>query len=166
MDAGGGRIFGLLSISRLPSRLTLDFSDFFGEGFKFDKITGSFSIADGDAYTNDLSLISSAADIEMSGRIGLATRDYDQIAVVSPKMSSSLSLIGGLAAGPGVALGLWVADRLIGKQINALGNVTYSVTGSWDDPVVKKIDEEDDEPEAVTNEGNNWDLLDSEAEEF
>jgi len=162
LDAGGGRVFGLLSISRLPNRLILDFSDLFGEGFKFDKITGNFSIADGDAYTNDLSLTSSAADIEMSGRIGLASRDYDQVAVVSPKMASSLSLIGGLAAGPGVALGLWVADRLIGKQINALGNVTYTITGPWDDPVVTKVGDEDEgDSGGVTNESESWDLFDS-----
>jgi len=162
LDAGGGRVFGLLSISRLPRRLLLDFSDLFGDGFKFDKITGSFSIADGDAYTNDLSLTSSAADIEISGRIGLASQDYDQVAIVSPKMSSSLPLIGGLAGGPGLALGLWVADRLIGKQISSLGNVTYNITGSWDEPVVTNVDDSD---EAV-KETENWDLFDPDADEF
>jgi len=162
LDAGGGRVFGLLSVSRLPSRLILDFSDLFGEGFKFDKIAGSFSIADGDAYTNDLSLTSAAADIEISGRIGLASQDYDQVAVVSPKMASSLPLIGGLAGGPGLALGLWVADRLIGKQINSLANITYNITGSWENPVVTNVDDSGED----TNESENWDLYDSEADEF
>lgn len=166
LDAGGGRIFGLLSISRLPRRLILDFSDLFGEGFKFDKITGSFSIADGDAYTNDLSLTSSAADIDISGRIGLASQDYDQLAVVTPKMASSLSLIGGLAGGPGVALGLWVADRLIGKKINSLGSVTYSITGPWDEPVVVKTGSIDGDISGSDGDSESFDLYDIEADEF
>ncbi len=163
LDAGGGRIFGLLSISRLPRRLLLDFSDLFGEGFKFDRISGGFSIADGDAYTNDLSLTSSAANIEISGRIGLANKDYDQVAVVSPKMASSLTLIGGLAGGPGVALGMWVADRLIGKQIDALGSVSYSITGPWSDPEVVKVSDAGTDDSTDTDAD---DIYESESDEF
>jgi uncharacterized protein YhdP len=35
-----GRLFGLLSLQSLPSRLTLDFSDIFADGFAFDSIDG------------------------------------------------------------------------------------------------------------------------------
>ena len=137
---GGGRIFGLLSLQALPRRLTLDFSDLFRKGFTFDRIEGSFAIADGDAYTNDLSLEGPAASINISGRIGLASRDYDQTAEVFPHISSSMPIIGGLAGGPGAAVGLWLADRLLGDQIDKLSRVTYSITGSWDDPRVERVD--------------------------
>ena len=59
-----GRALGLLSLGKLPKRLTLDFSDLFGDGFGFERITGNFVLDDGNAYTNDLLIDGPAAKIE------------------------------------------------------------------------------------------------------
>ncbi|MDR2878258.1 MAG: TIGR02099 family protein, partial [Chromatiales bacterium] len=67
VEPGAGRIFGLISLQALPRRLTLDFSDFFGKGFGFDRITGSFVVHDGVATTNDLAMVGPAARIEARG---------------------------------------------------------------------------------------------------
>lgn len=137
---GGGRIFGLLSLYSLPRRLLLDFRDVFKKGFTFDRISGHFDVEEGDAYTNDLTMDGPSARIEVSGRIGLATRDYRQEVVVTPRLASSMPVIGGiLAGGPQVGVGVWVLDKLLGGRINRLSQVRYSITGSWDKPVVKKI---------------------------
>lgn len=138
---GRGRIFGLLSLQALPRRLSLDFSDLFRRGFGFDQIQGTFAISDGDAYTNDLFMEGPSARVEISGRIGLDTRDYDQVAVVTPRVSSSIPVVGGLAGGPAVGLGLWVAERMFGKRIDELSQVQYVITGTWDDPTVQRVDE-------------------------
>ena len=137
---GGGRIFGLLSFHALPRRLALDFADIFGKGFHFDKIHGSFLVSDGDAFTNDLRLESTAAVVEISGRTGLATRDYDQRVVVTARLSSAIPLVGGLAGGPSVAVGLWLAEKVIGPSINKATQVEYTITGPWDAPVVERLD--------------------------
>ncbi|NIP73848.1 MAG: TIGR02099 family protein [Gammaproteobacteria bacterium] len=142
LDPGGGRVFGLLSLQALPRRLALDFSDIAREGFSFDRIEGSFVISDGDAYTNDLYMIGPSAHIEVSGRVGLTTRDYDQHVIVTPQVSSTIPLVGGLAGGPGVGLGLWVAERIFGKKIDRMTRVHYTVAGGWDDPVVERLKKE------------------------
>jgi uncharacterized protein (TIGR02099 family) len=139
VNPGGGRIFGLLSLQALPRRLSLDFSDLFKKGLTFDKIEGHFAISDGDAYTNDLYLDGPSVHVDIAGRIGLAARDYDQTVVVIPRITSSMSVLGGLAAGPQVGIGLFLADKLFGKKINKLSAVRYSVTGSWEDPKYQKL---------------------------
>ena len=143
LDPRGGRIFGLLSLQALPRRLSLDFSDLFRRGFAFDRIQGAFTVADGDAYTNDLYMEGPAARIDIAGRIGLAAEDYDQTALVTPRISASIPVVGGLAGGPAVGLGLWVAERMFGKKIDELSRVRYNITGSWQDPVVTRMDDPD-----------------------
>ncbi len=142
VNPGGGRVLGLLSLQALPRRLTLDFSDLFKRGFAFDRIQGSFTIADGDAYTNDLYMTGPSARFDISGRIGLVTHDYDQLVVVTPRVTSSIPVVGGLAGGPGVGLGLWVAERVFGRKIDELSRVRYTITGSWDDPKVERLKED------------------------
>jgi uncharacterized protein YhdP len=71
VQPGAGRVFGLMSVAALPRRLSLDFSDFFGKGLKFDTIRGDFKLHDGDAYTSNLLLKGPAAEIGVVGRTGL-----------------------------------------------------------------------------------------------
>ncbi|MGV6851527.1 MAG: YhdP family protein, partial [bacterium] len=54
VDAGAGRLLGLFSLRSLPRRLLLDFSDIFGKGLAFDKITGDFVFNRGLAHTDGL----------------------------------------------------------------------------------------------------------------
>ena len=137
IEPGGGRIFGLLSVQNLRRRLTLDFSDIFKKGFGFDQIEGDFSIADGDAYTNNLFMDGPAARIDISGRIGLANEDYDEDVYVTPKLSSSLPVLG-LAAGPQVAIGLFLTEKILRKNINQMSRTHYQVTGTWEQPLIQK----------------------------
>lgn len=142
VDPGSGRLFGLLNVDTLRRRLSLDFSDLFKKGFGFDKIEGNFSVSDGDAYTNDLYLDGPAAKIDIQGRIGLATEDYDEIVLVTPKLSSTIPVLG-LAAGPQVAVGLFLTEKLFRKKINKLSVTRYSVTGSWEKPLIEKIEQDE-----------------------
>jgi uncharacterized protein (TIGR02099 family) len=137
-----GRVVGLLSVSSLPRRLTLDFSDLFADGFSFDTIEGSFLVDSGNAYTNDLVVDGPAARIEISGRVGLADKDYDQLVSVTPYIKSGLSIAGALAGGPAVGAVMIVAETLLKDQLdplNKLARKQYTVTGPWTDPVVTKV---------------------------
>ena len=53
VDPGKGRLVGLFNISLLPRRLLLDFSDVIGEGMQVEKLTGNFTIDQGNLYTAD-----------------------------------------------------------------------------------------------------------------
>lgn len=137
VEAGVGRVFGLFSLTGLRRRLSLDFSDVFEKGFSFDRIQGTFSLLDGDAYTNDLEVEGPAARIEISGRTGLAKHDYDQLVTVVPQVQSTLPIAGALAGGPIVGAALLLADKLFAQQLEGLTSFAryqYTVTGSWEDP--------------------------------
>ncbi len=137
-----GRVLGLTSLSNLPRRLLLDFSDLYKEGFSFDSIKGTFTLDGGNAYTNDLYIDGPAAKIEISGRIGLAEEDYDELVTVTPYVQSGLSLAGALAAGPVIGAVIIFADKLLEDKLGPLsriGQKQYSVTGPWSDPLIEEL---------------------------
>ena len=132
----GGRLFGLLSLTEIPRRLSLDFSDLFKSGMSFNEIKGQFALRDGNAYTDDLHIDSPAATIGISGRTGLRDKDYDQQMVVTPRAGATLPVVGAIAGGPvGAAAGL-VVQGLLGKQLNEVAQSRYQVSGSWDKPAI------------------------------
>lgn len=141
VDPGAGRIFGLLSLRELPRRITLDFSDFFESGMSFDSIEGRFEFADGNAWTEGVSVRGPAADLLIIGRTGLASRDYDQQVMVAPRLTGVLPVIGGLAAGPVGAAAGFLAQGIVapGNNIEAATQVHYSIGGSWEKPQVERL---------------------------
>lgn len=151
-----GRVLGLISLSKLPRRLLLDFSDLYEEGFSFDKIKGNFTLDDGNAYTNDLTVDGPAAKIEISGRIGLADQDYDELVTVTPYMKTGLSLAGTLAAGPAVGAVVMFVEALLEGKLGPLGRIgqkQYSITGPWTDPVIERLGStvEETDPESTVD---------------
>lgn len=144
INPSAGRLFGLLSIQTLPRRLALDFTDLFNKGFAFDSISGNFNMDQGHAYTNDLELIGPAANIIVSGRTGIVTKDYDQIATITPKVSNSLPVASALFGPIGVGVGavIYLTGELfksIPDKIDDILRYQYSIKGSWDNPDIVKI---------------------------
>jgi uncharacterized protein YhdP len=139
VQPGAGRMFGLLSVAALPRRLSLDFRDVFEKGLAFDEIHGDFTLDGGNAYTNNLALEGPAADVGIVGRTGLVTRDYDQTAVVYANVGSSLPVAGALAAGPAVGAALLLFSEIFKKPLKAMSSTHYRITGSWDEPVVERV---------------------------
>ncbi|MGH8598609.1 MAG: YhdP family protein, partial [Gammaproteobacteria bacterium] len=144
IEPGSGRLFGLLSLQTLPRRLSFDFADLFQKGFAFDKIDGWFELAAGNAYTNNLFMEGPSAKIEISGRTGLAQKDYDQRAIVTPALSKSIPLASALfgPAGIGVGAAIYLGQKLfkeIPNQVDRFLQKNYAITGSWDDPKVERL---------------------------
>lgn len=136
LDPGVGRLFGLLNLREIPRRLILDFRDFFSQGLRFNSIEGEFALNVGEAYTDNVLLKSSSADILFTGRTGLIVRDYDQMVEVTPRLGGTLPVVGAIAGGPaGAAAGL-IAQGIL--RVDQASKATYRVSGSWDDPVITK----------------------------
>ncbi len=144
VDPGMGRLIGLFSLNALGKRLALDFSDLFSKGMAFDSIEGNFNLNDGEAYTTDLALRSTLASVDIRGRTGLSSRTYDQRVVVIPNVSATLPLVGALAINPSVGVALAVTQQLFGKQFDRIAMRTYEVTGSWDNPQFRQLEEAGD----------------------
>ncbi|MGI9205251.1 MAG: YhdP family protein [Woeseiaceae bacterium] len=140
VEPGAGRVFGLMSFTALPRRLALDFRDVFDTGFSFDQITGNFRLVNGEAFTCDLTVAGTSADVGIVGRTGLVARDYNQSAIVSANVGNTLPVVGGLIGGPQVAAALFVFSQLFRKPLKDVGQAYYSVAGSWDEPVIDRAD--------------------------
>lgn len=140
VDPGAGRVLGLFNFYALPRRLTLDFRDVVKSGLAFDKINGSFDLADGVATTNDLEIKSPSLRMEMRGRVGLVAKDYDQRVSVYPDMTSGITLGAALVGGPALAALAFLAQEILDKPIEQATHLSYRVTGSWDNPEVKRDD--------------------------
>lgn len=142
VDPGAGRVFGLLSLQALPRRLTLDFSDIFAKGFSFDRIEGYFVFENGNAYTNNLVMEGPSATITVTGRTGLAAKDYDQVVTVKPEISEGLSVGAGLAGGPVVGLSLFLANKLL-PGLKDIASYQYTIKGPWKEPVIAPLEQQD-----------------------
>ena len=141
LKPGAGRVLGLSSIAELPRRLALDFSDLTDKGLAFDTVRGDFDLRDGNAYTDNVLLKGPAAEIGLIGRVGLKNKDYDQTAVVTGNVGSSLSLplAGALVAGPIGAGAVLLFQQVFKQPLKGLARGYYRITGGWDNPTVERI---------------------------
>ena len=141
-EAGPGRLLGLLSIQSLPRRLSLDFRDVFDAGFAFDEASGTFDMKNGQASTDDVLLKSSAAAISLSGSTDLVDQRYDQLLTIKPGLGNTLPIIGAIAAGPGGAAAGLALQGLLQKQLGEASQVQYTISGSWEDPLIEPVVDE------------------------
>jgi uncharacterized protein (TIGR02099 family) len=140
VEPGAGRVFGLMSLAHLPRRLALDFADLTGEGLAYDTLRGTFRLTDGEAFTDNLTLRGSAAEIGIAGRTSLKHRTYDQTAIVTGQLGASLGVAGALAGGPAVGAALLLFSQIFKEPLKGATRGYYRITGSWDDPEVHRID--------------------------
>jgi uncharacterized protein YhdP len=140
VEPGAGRVFGLMSLAHLKRRLALDFKDLTGEGLSFDALRGTWRLTNGDAYTDNLTLRGSAAEIGVAGHTNLRDRTYDQTAVVTGQLGASLGVAGALAGGPVVGAALLLFSQVFKEPLQGVTRGYYRITGSWDDPQVSRID--------------------------
>ena len=138
LKPGAGRVLGLASLAELPRRLALDFSDLTDKGFAFDTARGDFDLRDGSAYTDNVLVKGPAAEIGLIGRVGLKNHDYDQTAVVTGNVSSTLPLAA-FVAGPVVGGAVLLYTQVFKQPLKGLVRGYYRITGNWDNPTVERI---------------------------
>ncbi|MCP4429675.1 MAG: TIGR02099 family protein [Gammaproteobacteria bacterium] len=141
VEPGSGRFVGLFSLSALPRRLALDFSDVLFDGLEFDEIKGNMELKGQSLYTRNMKLDGPAAEVKIVGRTGMRDRDYDQKIYVVPKIRYALPVIGSIAAGSTVGWALLLLQNLLKSPIDESIKIEYSLTGSWDDPVITALNE-------------------------
>ncbi len=137
---GMGRVLGLFSLTNLPRRLILDFSDVFAKGLQFQSMKGDFELREGDAYTDAFIIDSSSAKISVSGRTGLATQDYDQRIIIEPRVGRILPTIGAITGGAVGAAAGFLVQGMFHKGLKDVGKIIYKVTGSWDEPNIVLVE--------------------------
>ena len=142
LDAGpGGKIFALLNLRSLPQILSLDFGSVLSEGLEYKRIRGTFTLNEGNAYTNDLTLRSRTAKISIAGRTGMIAEDYDQIVHVRPSLTDSLPVAGAIFGGVGAGVGaaIWLAEKLLNsKVVDEVASFKYTIVGPWENPKITR----------------------------
>jgi uncharacterized protein (TIGR02099 family) len=133
---GLGRLLNVLSLSSIPSGLSFHSRDS-SEGFNFDSISGDFTFRNGSAFTENLKIQSSIANVGIKGRIGLRAKDLDLQFGVAAHVTGSLPIVAAIAGGPIVGIAAWAVDKAVSKQMS-VSNFNYTVTGSWANPVWQK----------------------------
>ena len=134
-----GKIFGLFSLAKLPKRLLLDFSDVTKKGFSFKKVTADLQFNKGNAYTCNLVIKGTTADILIIGATDLIGRTFNQLAIVQPAVSDMLPMGGAMLGGPAVAASVFIFTKLLRKPLKEAGVNYYSIDGSWENPKIELI---------------------------
>ena len=134
-----GRLFGLLSLQSLPSRLTLDFSDLFEDGFVFDSIDGLATLEGGILHSDNFDIKGPAANISIQGDVNITEETQDLVVTITPNVTDALS-IAALAGGPIAGAAAFVIQKLLNDPMNEVLTDEYRLTGSWADPKETPID--------------------------
>jgi uncharacterized protein YhdP len=136
-----GRLLTILSIQSIAKRLRFDFSDLNmkNKGLNFDNISGSFTVNNGIAKTNNLTLDGPVANINITGAMNLVSQTYNLNVMVTPHLTSSLPVIAAIAGGPVAGAAAWAAGKLFNPLLNKITDDNYTVTGPWKNPVIKQV---------------------------
>lgn len=139
LDPGAGKLLGILSLQALPRRIALDFRDIFSEGLAFDEIKGGVHLQRGAGYLPGMTIHGPAAKIRMNGKIDLARENQELRLLIQPRLDEGVAVGAALLGGPVAGVGALVASKLLRDPIAKAASFEYLVTGTWDDPLVKKL---------------------------
>ena len=146
-----GSILSLFSFSELPKRLLLDFRDVFAEGFIFDRLEADVVFKDNIAYTCNLSIYSSTADVIILGGTNITERTYNQIVIVQPAISDLLPGAAVMFGGPAAAASVFLLTKILRRPLKDAGLAYYSVNGSWDKPLIEEVQGDEIDLELIDN---------------
>jgi uncharacterized protein (TIGR02099 family) len=137
--SGAVRIFSLLNFAAIAKRMTLDFSDVFGKGISFDRLTATVMADRGVInFVEPMVIDGTGGDFRINGTVNLLTGALDNEMVVTLPVSSSLpwyaaylGFVNPIAAGA-----VLVGERLFRNQIDNLSSAKYKVGGTLQNPEV------------------------------
>jgi uncharacterized protein (TIGR02099 family) len=138
IEPGVGKLVSLMSLQMLPRRLSLDFRDVFSKGFQFDRITSSLNIERGTMATKDFHMNGPAADVYINGQIDLSLETQNLKVKVIPQLGDTASTVVGLV-NPFAGVATLIAGRMMKNPLGKLFAFDYTVSGTWTDPKVEKV---------------------------
>jgi uncharacterized protein (TIGR02099 family) len=140
--AGAQRIFSLLNFTAIAKRMSFNFSDVFGRGISFDRITAPFALDDGRLVFSDPMLVQgTGTTFRVTGTTDLRARTLDNEMVVTLPVSKGLPWYAAYVAlaNPLAGLGVLVGERVLRKPLEQFSSANYRIGGTLDDPEVKFV---------------------------
>ncbi len=141
VDPSISKLFGLLNLSVLLRRLSLDFSDLLEKGLPFDKLSGNFTFRDRKMDTRQLLVNSPTMQIKMEGQTDIGEELYDLNIEVVPNLSGSLPVAAALVGGPLVGGLVFLGEKIVrlGKKLDEVLILHYRLEGKWSEPKIKFV---------------------------
>jgi len=139
IEPGIGKLVSLMSLQMLPRRIALDFRDVFSKGFRFDRIASSMSIERGVMAVKQFNMRGPAADVNMSGQVDLSFETQNLDVKVIPQLGDSASTVVGLV-NPIAGVAALIAGRIFKNPLGKLFAYDYTISGTWADPKVEKVE--------------------------
>ncbi len=131
------RLVGLFNFDSWVRRLKLDFSDVYKGGTPYERIEGSLRIKDAVLYLDEpIEVVNTSSRLQMGGMIDLKDETLDTSLVATLPVGGNATLITALAAGLPAAAGVYAVSKIFKKQVDRVASVSYSIEGSWAQPVV------------------------------
>ena len=137
-DMDAVRLIGLLNVTRIFRRLSLDFQDVFGAGVAFDRARGHLIFEDGLVTVGDrLTLQGSGARMFFEGDYQMLRDQLDAEGVMVARVSNAAGLLAiGAGFAPPIALAIILGERALEREIERLFSVRTTITGSLAQPNV------------------------------
>ena len=136
---GFGRMLNIFSLSTIPRRLSLDFSDVTQKGFSFDYVKADFAVKNGNAITDNMKFDGPIARVEIKGRVGLVAKDFNVQLSVTPYVTGSIPVVAAFAGGPIVGVAALLVDKVVSQGVSKAITHKYTVTGPWANPVWTQV---------------------------
>lgn len=144
VEPGFARLLGLLNVTSLARRLSLNLKDVTTKGLVYDQITGETHFIEGGLYFKNFKLKAPSVSVELKGEADLIEQSFNLKAGVTPALGGSLpalSAITGVATPLG-ALAIYTLMKVIPEINEDLVTYQYKVTGPWKDPVIEGLNKE------------------------
>lgn len=137
-----GRLLGILSLQSLARTATFQGGNLFESGFAWDTIRSSVSVASGVAEIGSFSMDGPSATAVLGGHADLVARTQDLQAVIVPHIdASAAALLAGLAVNPVLGVGAFLTQWIMRQPLAEAFTYRYAVTGTWSEPVIRRIEE-------------------------
>lgn len=132
------RLFALLNFDSLARRLRLDFSDLYKSGLSYDEVQGKIHFDAGKIYFTEPILVQGPSSrLQMAGSVNLHDETIDARLIAALPVAGNLTFLAAFAAGLPAAAGIYLISKIFHKQVDQATSMSYSIQGSWDDPVMK-----------------------------
>ena len=118
--------------------MSLDFSDLYSSGISFDDLTGAVRFNRG-VVTFDKPVVirGPSSTIRLNGTVDANKEELDLTMSVTLPVTSNLPVLSVLlGTAPPLAGVIYIADKLVGDQVNKLASIYYTIKGSFDEPVI------------------------------
>lgn len=135
-----GRLLSMISIQSLLRRMTLDFSDIFGQGLSFDTITWPMEVKNGIAKITNAKILGPHASMILEGTANLPDETVQGKVLVLPDVNAGGASLALAFVNPAVGIGTFLAQLLLRDPLSKLFAVEYAISGSIDKPEITKVE--------------------------